>query len=460
MTRSRSRWDIGVIIALGVGYFVAAKLGLRLAFVNPSATAVWPPTGIALAALVLLGLRAWPAIFFGALLANLTTAGSVATSLAIAGGNALEAVVGAYLVTRFAGGPKTFDRAGNVFKFVLCAAIVSTAVSATSGVTTLALGGFARWADYGWIWLTWWLGDAAGDLVVAPALLLWIVAPRVQWLRHRALEGAALALATTLSAVVVFGGSLTLSAHNYPVAFLCIPVLLWAAVRFDQRVSAAAILLLSGIAVWGTLHGAGPFSRPSPNESLLLLQAFLAVTAVMTLTLGAAVTEHRRADAELRQLATSDPLTGLANYRQLIAAVDAELKRSQRTGRPFAVVMLDVDGLKRINDRHGHLTGSRALYRVADALRGSCREIDTAGRYGGDEFALILPETDADAAHDVARRVAERLASDGEAPAISVSTGVAVYPQEGDTIEQLFRAADEALYARKGKGGRRIRPAV
>ena len=457
MIRSRWRWDIAVMVALGASYFVAAKLGLRLAFVNPSATAVWPPAGIALAALVLLGVRVWPAIFVGALLANLTTAGSVATSLAIAGGNTLEGVVGAYLVTRFAGGLKAFDRAGNVVKFVL-AVIVSTAVSATCGVTTLALAGFARWPDYGWIWLTWWLGDAAGDLVVAPALLLWSAAPRASWLARRALEVAALALAITLSALAVFGGYLALSAHNDPVAFLCLPVFLWAAFRFDQRVPATAILILGGIAVWGTLHGTGPFARPSPNESLLLLQAFLAVTAVMTLTLGAAVTERRRAEAELRQLAASDPLTGLANYRQLITVLEAEIKRSQRTGRPFAVVMLDVDALKRINDRHGHLAGSRALCRVAEALRSSCREIDTAGRYGGDEFALILPETEADAAWEVMQRMAERLAGDGEAPAVSVSAGVAVYAREGDTIERLVGAADEALYARKRKGGRHIRP--
>ena len=456
--RSRSRWDIVLVVALGAAYFVAAKLGLRLAFVNPSTTAVWPPTGIALAALVVLGLGVWPAIFLGALLANLTTAGSVATSLAIAGGNTLEGVVGAYLVTRFAGGPRAFDRAGNVFKFVLFAAIVSTAVSATSGVTTLVLGGLARWLDAGSIWLTWWLGDAAGDLVVAPALLLWSAAPHVPWLRRRTLEVTALGLAIVLSALAVFGGHLAFSAHNYPVAFLCLPVFLWAAFRFDQRVAATAILLLGGIAVWGTLHGAGPFSRPSPNESLLLLQAFLAVTAVMTLTLSAAVTERRRAEAELRRLAASDPLTGLTNYRQLIAVLEGEIKRSQRTGRPFAVVMLDVDGLKRINDRHGHLTGSRALCRLADALRTSCREIDTAGRYGGDEFALILPESDADAAQDVARRVSERLAGDGEAPAVSVSAGLAVYPREGDTIERLFGAADQALYTRKGKSGRRTRP--
>jgi diguanylate cyclase (GGDEF)-like protein len=357
-----------------------------------------------------------------------------------------------------AGGPKAFDRAANIFKFVLCAAIVSTAISATSGATTLALAGFARWADYGSIWLTWWLGDAAGDLVVAPALLLWSAAPRAPWLRRRALEVAALALAVILSAMGVFGGYLAFSAHNYPVAFLCLPVFLWAAFRFDQRVATTAILILGGIAVWGTLHGAGPFARSSPNESLLLLQAFLAVTAVMTLTLGAAVTEHRHADAELHRLATSDPLTGLANYRQLITVLEAEIRRSQRTGRPFAAMMLDVDGLKRINDRHGHLTGSRALCRLAEALRSSCREIDTAGRYGGDEFALILPETDADAAREVARRVSERLAGDGEAPAVSVSAGVAVYPREGDTIERLFEAADQALYARKGKGGRHIRP--
>src|SRR2546421_4788064 len=151
-------------------------------------------------------------------------------------------------------------------------------------------------------------------------------------------------------------------------------------------------------------------------SSDLLLQAFQGVSAVITLVLAAAVAERTEAVDRLRRLAVSDPLTGLSNYRQLAHALDAEIRRSSRTDRPFAVVLMDLDGLKKVNDRYGHLVGSMALRRVAEALLGSCRGIDTAARFGGDEFALVLPETGDAAAWHVARRVADRVARDGEQP--------------------------------------------
>ena len=159
---------ITLATAIGLLYVLTGKVGLDLAFLHASATPVWPPAGIALAALLILGIRIWPIFFVGAFLINISTAGSVATSLAIALGNTLEAVLGAALVNRFAGGRDALDRVRNIFLFVLLAGFLSTTVSATIGVTSLALGGFARWSDYGSIWLTWWLGDAAGDLIVAP----------------------------------------------------------------------------------------------------------------------------------------------------------------------------------------------------------------------------------------------------------------------------------------------------
>ena len=441
---------IATAVALAVVYFVSAKLGLRLAFLNASATAVWPPTGIALAAFLIFGVRVWPAVFCAAYVANLTTAGSIATSLGIASGNTLEGVLGAYLVTRFAHGRYACDRAADVFKLVVFA-LLATTVSATVGVTSLAAGGFAPRADLGSIWLTWWLGDCSGALLFAPPLLLWSADLRVRWRPRRALESVALGASLGLAGLAVFGGWAPDALHNAPLEFLSIPVLVWASFRFGRREAATAILILSGMATWGTLHGFGPFVQPTRNASLLLLQAFTGVSAVMTLTLAAVVAERRAATEELRRLAVSDALTGLANYRQLITILDAEIKRSQRTERGFAVLFFDVDKLKRINDKSGHLAGSRALVRVAEALRHSCRVIDTAARYGGDEFAVVLPETDEAEARGVAQRAIEHLAADGEKPAVSVSVGFAVYPRDGSTIETLLGAADHALYDAKAK---------
>src|SRR6202166_1007128 len=156
-----------------------------------------------------------------------------------------------------------------------------------------------------------------------------------------------------------------------------------------------------------------------------------------------------RAEERLHHLAETDALTGLASFRRFSETVELEIKRSERTARAFAVLIFDLNGMKRINDRHGHSAGNCALCRLADIFRSSCRSIDTAARYGGDEFAIVLPETGAKEADAVGRRICERLSNDHEAPRLSMSVGVAVYPEDGTTNETLFQAADRARYKMK-----------
>src|SRR6266581_2945757 len=288
---------IGILIFV---YFIAGKFGLMLASLHVSASPVWPPAGIALAALLMLGYRAWPAIFVGAFLVNVTTAGNVATSLAIASGNTLEAVCGAWLVNRFAGGTTVFDRPQGVFKFAL-AAVVSTIISPAFGVTSLALAGFADWANYGAIWLTWWLGDTTGDLLIAPLIILWSVASKRRWNRSQAVEVGVLLLLLFVLSEAVFGGWLTISARNYPIGFICGPIVIWTAFRFTQRETATGIFILSAIAIWGTLHGFGPFVTETENQSLLALQSWTAVLTITVMALSAGMAERRRAEKALQQ---------------------------------------------------------------------------------------------------------------------------------------------------------------
>lgn len=449
MIRSRVFKDAALLAGLTVVYFIAGRLGLRLASVHASATAIWPCTGIALAAFLILGYRVWPAILTGAFLVNITTAGSLVTSLGIATGNTLEGIAGCYLVSRLAGGQRAFEKAQNVFRFALLAGMISTAVSATVGVTTLALGGFADWSKYGAIWCTWWLGDGVGAVVVTPLLILWWQNPRLEWTRRQVIELAFLFSGLLLTGQFVFGGLFHAALKNYPFEYLCVPFLIWAAFRFGRRKAATATFLLAAIATWGTVRGFGPFARDSQNTSLLLMQTFMGIMAVTSLVLAAEVTEHRRAEEHVRELVVTDPLTKLANYRRLLVALYAEIKRYGRTRRPFALILLDLDGLKKINDVHGHLVGSRALCRLAEVLRLHSREIDTAARYGGDEFVLVLPETDLNEAQQAAQRISERLRNDGEQPPLSVSAGVASYPRDGSTVEELLGAADRVLYKQK-----------
>jgi diguanylate cyclase (GGDEF)-like protein len=435
---------LAFLVGLAVVYTAAGKLGLRLGLVNPSASPVWAPTGIALAAFIIAGNSVWPAVFGGALLYNLTTAGSLGTSLAIASGNTLEAFTGAYLVRRWAGGIHAFEQGGDVMRFAALGGIAATVISPTVGVTSLAAGGFAPWSDYLNIWFTWWLGDAAGALIVAPPLILWSDRRRVLWTWRRLAEAAALFVSLTVLGSLAFG---TLGGPS--LGFLCIPVLIWAALRFGPRVAATGTAVLAAIAVAQVTDALASLGKVQANTQLLLLQTFMAVTSVTILVLAAVSMERRRGERRLRALATTDPLTGLANFRLFVAELQAEIKRAQRTSRGFALVFFDLDGLKQINDQHGHMAGNEALCRLAESIRSTCREIDTPARFGGDEFAIVLPEADEVEALGVAQRVRARLSEVATAPTLSTSVGVALYPRDGDTIESLIGTADRALYGMK-----------
>jgi len=437
------------IFILTAIYFVGGKFGLTLAFVHPNATAVSPSLGIGLGALLIFGYDVWPGILLGAFLVNLTTAGTVTTSLAIATGNTLEALAGAALVFRFAGGRNAMKRSPDIFKFAILGGMVSSTIAATIGLWSLLWSGSAFQHDALHIWLTWWLGDAVSVIVVAPLLLLWNSNPLGRWRIAAVLEAAVLFVCLIGVGLIVFGGALSSGTGNYPLEFLCVPFLIWAASRFGQREAALATLVLAGPAIWGTLHGLGPFAQLPKNESLLLLQAFLGVGAVMTMGLASEVSDRRRAERDARILAGIDRLTGLGNYRKLIDTLEMEIRRAERTTRTFVFVLMDLDGLKQINDIYGHPVGNRALCRLANILQIHCRVIDTPARYGGDEFAVILPECGMGFARTITDRLSSCLANDGELPELSVSIGFAVWPHNGRTAEELIREADRELYEMK-----------
>lgn len=290
-----------MLCSLATVYILAGKFGLQLAIFHPSATPVWPPTGISLAAVLLLGYWVWPAIFLGAFAVNVTTAGSMVSSLAIATGNTLEGLLGALLVNSLANGRKCFAQQGDTVKFLLLAAVFSTAVSATFGVTSLALGGYADWQRYREIWITWWLGDVVGALIVTPAIVLWVSDRALNWNRSQLLEmGVSLPLLCVVT-WTIFQSSQAMTGPNYLLAFFTLTILIWVAVRLGPRETITAVLLCAGIAIWGTLQGSGPFADGA-QHGLLLLQAFIAVIAVTALVLAVGVAERRRAEHELDEL--------------------------------------------------------------------------------------------------------------------------------------------------------------
>jgi signal transduction histidine kinase len=300
MTRNAATFV--ALVAFTPLYIAAGKLGLSMAFLNASASPIWPPTGLALAAMLLIGARLWPAVLVGAFVVNLTTAGTITTSAVIAIGNTAEAVVGAILVRRFAGGIAAFALAPNIFRFAVLAVIPSTMISAAVGVTCLATAHFVRWDLYGPVWMTWWTGDLVGGLVIAPLLIVWATAPQPTMTFARLLE--ALALGTVL---IALGDLIFIRWHSQygqteALAYLAVPLLIWAAFRFQQRGAVTAAFLLSAIAVRGTLRGGGPFATGNANESLLLLQIFMGVNTLMALALAAVVAERARAYEEKEQI--------------------------------------------------------------------------------------------------------------------------------------------------------------
>jgi diguanylate cyclase (GGDEF)-like protein len=310
------------------------------------------------------------------------------------------------------------------------------------------------WAPVGW-----WISRLVLALLFGVALLVEHFIPRS---RHPRLEIAG-ALFSVLSLTYLITASLRklppdVSGHPnalIPNPLHLVPALIFlvALYGFHQReyIMSSAFDRSIYVAVWLNLA-----AQLAACQSVRLLDGPFVFAQLLNvgsyiLLLGGSLLDSARVFEQVRHLAASDPLTGLANYRKLLDVLDTETERTLRTGRPFSVLLLDLDGLKKINDAHGHLVGSRALCRVADILRVHCRAIDTAARYGGDEFAVVLPEAHEEEAQRVASRIHETLATDQEEPPISVSIGASVYHGEGERVEKLLKEADQNLYEEKAR---------
>ncbi|HVE40100.1 MAG TPA: MASE1 domain-containing protein [Planctomycetota bacterium] len=294
--------DVLLNAALAALYYMVGSLGLQLASLHPSATLVWPPSGIALGGLLLAGNRLWPGVFLGAIAVNFSTTGDIPSSIGIAIGNTLEGLLGSYLVRRFAGGTRFMSRSRDIFRFVILGAFLASTVSAIVGVLSLELRGLASWSQSGKIGLIWWLGNAVSDLVLAPLLLGWTTLRRGRVSPWQWLETALLFLFVVLVSGLVFGDWLGVMQGSYPVSYLVLPCVVWAALRMPQYFSAIVVAIISVLTLEAALHGHGPFIRPNLSEALFLLQAFLGVTSITSMVMSSVVAERRRARDELRAL--------------------------------------------------------------------------------------------------------------------------------------------------------------
>lgn len=357
------RWPTGQAILqvafLAAVYFVAAKLGLSLAFATAQVTTVWPPTGIAIAALLMFGGRLWPGVLLGAFLANVTANEPPWIALLVAAGNALEAVVAVGLLRRF-GFQVAFERVRDVAAFIGCAALVGPAVSATVGVSALAIGGLVPWSGFLAVWAVWLVGDALGAMVVAPFLTAWFRREEVRGPFHRhPVEWQALLLL-----VIAFGIQVFLRPGDYlsrPLPYLVFPMLIWAAFRFGQAGVSTITLVVSVIAIFGTANGLGPFAISAHVEqNLVVWQLYVFVGAATSMLLAAATTERSRLLREARDNAArfgallasigdgiiSIGMDGRVLFSNAAAARLLGWKESKMLGRPLAEVapVRDEDG--------------------------------------------------------------------------------------------------------------------
>ena len=329
--RARARLPVAAAV-VALAYFVTAKAGLHLAFANKNVTAVWPPTGIAVAALLLLGVRIWPSIAIGAFVSNLSNGAGWETSTLITVGNTTAPLVAWLLIRRAARLNTRLERVPDVAGVLLLGGPVAMTVSATLGTLALALTSSLHWSAYGSTWLTWWVGDAMGVVIVAPLVL--VAAARcwrsVRFDAFRVFEAAAALVCLAATSVIAFG-------HTLPITYLVLPVATWAAVRFFQLGAGAAVAIVSAVSIVATIDGHGPFVQGlSTTASLITLQAFNGALALTTFMLAAASLQHIRARAALEDHV--DELESLLRQERLAALGDMTAVVSHDLRNPLATI--------------------------------------------------------------------------------------------------------------------------
>lgn len=464
-SRTLGQWgSYAALLAAILGvYFACGRMSLSLAITPGYASAVWPPSGIALAAALLFGARVWPAIWIGAALVNVSVESSLVTAAAIATGNTLEALVGMALIRRHAGDPGRFERAEEVLKFVaLCAA--AAAVAATGASLWLALRDGMSWPE-GWRngW-TWWQGDLSGMIIVAPLLLGWSRRDAGGGSAERRLETVVFAALLGLAALLLLAGDAP-EVAPLSLTFVTLPFIIWAALRLGQREVSTATAVVCAIAVWHTLRQDD--AAVAMNERLLLLLTFNGMVVTTGLVLAAVVREGasamerlRRRHDRLESLTHRDPLTGLPNATLFRQQLEQLLRMAAGTGRKLAVALVDIERFRMVSDSLGSRRADELLNQIAERLTRQAARGALVARVAGDTFALAAHGFADEAA--VARAVREQSAGWFAAPyrlgddelRVSAHIGLAVFPDDGDQADLLFRHAESALRKAKSDGER------
>ena len=457
-------WQVSLIAGV---YFVAARMSLGLAIPPGYATPVWPPSGIALAATLLLGGRIWPGVWIGAALVNLTVEDSFITAALVATGNTLEALVGGALIRRYVGIPRHFEHSEDVVKFiVLCA--LSPAIAATVALIPLALGHSLSWLEILSNWWTWWEGDVAGIIVITPLILSWSVRDAGVWPPQKKMELAYFGLLLLISATAILVVDSRYFAP-FSLTFVSLPFIIWAAFRFGQREVATTTAVVCSVAIWYTVAHPDLLGSGSVNEWLLMLLTFICMVVVTGLTLVTVVGERGRTmdrlalehigkEEKLAYLAHYDVLTGLPNRALFHERLSYQLHIAERKKTKVTLFLGDVKRFRLINESLGRHAGDALLRELAARLKNLWPDPHNVARIAADCFTGILADAgdEADIVHLLEKSIKEGLSPpfkiNEKELTVSMTVGIAVFPADGSDADTLFKNAEAALKKAKESG--------
>ncbi|MCY7406332.1 MAG: diguanylate cyclase [Alkalinema sp. CAN_BIN05] len=480
-----------------IAYAIGVNLSHKFSTLPGAVASVWFPSGMTLALVYLLGNRVLLGIAGGSILAvslellqidaPISIFYFLLINVACALGNCLQPLIANYLIKNFAKHKNIFSHVDTVLLYVV-AAIFSPVVSATVGMTSLCLAGLVPWHNYGISWLTWWIASAIAHLIFTPTILLYEKSQKGER-RLNLWEVGLVLLSILLVSWVGFG-------YSYRVEYLLLPLLIWTVSRCGKFFASLLVSIVSLIAIFASVQGYGFYNKASPNESLLLLQSFMAVFALTSLILSAVIDERteaqlllmqsieslesqvierttklqqsetslKQANLELEKLVNLDSLTQIANRRCFDDRIRFEWERLSREQQPLSLLLFDIDYFKRYNDCYGHQVGDNCLKAIAQALEQTLyRPADLVARYGGEEFVAILPNTDLDGAIIVAEEIRSAIVNlkiphqnSDISDMVTVSVGITtLIPSPKQKSSTLIQEADIALYRAKQQGRNR-----
>jgi diguanylate cyclase (GGDEF)-like protein len=453
------------IIAVALIYFITARIGQIFAIPPGNITPVWIPSGIILALVIFRGYYIWPGIFIGAFAGNAWAyidfnsteliIKSIVSGTSNGIGDVLCALLPVYLLKRYLGTANLFKSLRHYWYFLVTAVIAGPLISAVFGATSLAALGFLDWSDYTNAFMTWWIGDAVGVLIIAPAILIFKYRSTSHSNPIHVTEMMAFLVTAAGLAVLIIESELV--PHILPPAnYLMIPLLFWALVRLNQRTVYLTLVFYTAVTVYATSQNIGPFSAATQITALIQMQGFLSMLAISVYIVSALFNERTQLVNQLEERVSRDLLTQARSRLYFEEQLKQEIIRFDRQHIPFCLIMFDIDDFKALNDNYGHLVGDEILRGIVAIVEPKLRQTDTIARWGGDEFMILLPGANADGAESFAESLRMRVKQYQFLKNIHITISLSVHQYtQGKNYNNFLTELDQGLLKAKNEGRNR-----